>query len=185
MIGATIFLLFLVVGLPRCVSATDVLPRLNYGVVFQREAKLTLSREHWLHTFEIGLPENLNFPAIGTCHKDKETCKVISHVLAQLNSIRIETGARLNNTLKLIHKLVPHADIVRKSRSRRSLLPFIGKFSRTLFGTATVDDVNVLAKHINALNKRNQNLEDALVQHSNHLSSFMTKASTTNKEISI
>ena len=103
-------------------------------------------------------------------------------MLTQLNSIRIETGARLNNTLETIHKLVPHADMVttkstKKSRSKRALLPFIGRFSRTLFGTATVDDVNILAQHMNALNIRTHAISEALVQHGKHLSSFMAQAS--------
>ncbi|WAR19936.1 Y068-like protein [Mya arenaria] len=163
----------LILGFPVPSASTGMIPRLNYGVIFQREASITLSREYWLHTFEITLPKHVSFPTIGPCYKDKETCKIISHVLSQLNSVRIETGARLNNTLQTIHKLVPHADIVKKSRSRRSLLPFIGKFSRTLFGTATVDDVNILANHINALMKRERSIADALVQHGQHLSSFM------------
>lgn len=162
--------------LPVSASSSNLLPRLNYGIVFQEEASLTLSKEYWLHTFEVSLPQHVHFPAIGACHKDKDTCQIISHVLSQLNAIRVETSARLNNTLSTIRKLVPHADIVKASRSRRSLLPFIGKFSKTLFGTATVDDVNVLAGHINALNRKTQTLTDALVQHGKHLSSFMAQS---------
>jgi len=134
-----------------------------------------------MHTFEIELPEHVNFPAIGSCHKGKDTCQVIAHVLAQLNSIRIETGATLNRTLEIINRLVPNAETVVKSRSKRALLSFIGKFSKTLFGTATIDDVNILARHINALNKRTQSINEALVQHGEHLSSFM---SMTNQRMS-
>lgn len=157
-------------------AASNILPRLNYGVIFQQEARLSLSREYWLHTYEIILPEHVNIPPLGTCHQDNNTCLLISHVLSQLNAIRLETEARLNNTLETVHKLVPHASFVHNSRTKRALLNFIGKFSKTLFGTATVDDVNVLAKHINALTKRTKNLGDALVQHNQHLSSFMQSA---------
>jgi len=149
---------------------------LNYGVVFEREAKLTLAQEYWLHTYEIALPEHVPFPVMVPCYKDNNTCLLIANVLSQLNAIRLETDARLNNTLKTVNKLVPHASIVRKSRSKRALLPFIGKFSQTLFGTATVDDVNTLGKHINALNKRTRSLANALLQHGEHLSSFMQKS---------
>lgn len=87
----------------------------------------------------------------------------------------METDARLNNTPETVKKLVPHASIVQQSRSRRSLLHFIGQFSKTLFGTATIEDVNVLAKHINALTKRTAHIAHALVQHNDHLSSFMAQ----------
>ena len=71
--------------------------------------------------------------------------------------------------------MIPETE-VKKSRSRRSLLPFIGQFSKTLFGTATTEDVNTLARHINALNTRTMGIAKALTQHGNHLSSFMSKA---------
>lgn len=174
-LSSVFLILTFLIGFAPYISATNILPRLNYGVIFQREATLTLSREYWLHTYEINLPEHVNFPAIGTCQKNTNTCQIISHVLTQLNSIRIETDARLKNTLETVNKLVPHSSIVEKSRSKRSLLPFIGKFAKTLFGTATVNDVNVLAKHINALNKRTTNIADALVQHGQHMSSFMVQ----------
>lgn len=77
---------------------------------------------------------------------------MVSHVLAQINSIRTETASRLNQTLNTVKSLIPHTNV--SKRGKRSSLPFTGQFSRTLFGTATVDDVNVLARHINELNHR-------------------------------
>ena len=62
------------------------------------------------------------------------------------------------------------------SRSRRSLLPFLGDLSKTLFGTATVEDVNTLARHINALTKRSRSMATLLAQHEDGLSSYITSA---------
>lgn len=60
----------------------------------------------------------------------------------------------INSTIETICDLIPERNLVMsKSRSRRSLLPFIGKLSKSIFGTATTEDVEMLAKHINALNK--------------------------------
>ena len=42
---------------------------------------------------------------------------------------------------------------VPKSRGKRSWFGVIGKLSKAIFGTATEDCVNLLASHINALNK--------------------------------
>ena len=176
LLGATVRILFVLFILcPTSLAQGELLQRLNYGVVFQKDAKLTLAREYWLHTFEILLPEHVNIPLIGTCQKTDRECLKVHHILSQINSIRLETQHRLNHTLKLFNDLVPQMQI-KRSPSKRSLLPFIGQFSKTLFGTATTDDVNTLARHINALNKKTMGIADALTQHSNHLSSFMTKA---------
>ena len=149
--------------------------RLNYGVVFREDSHLILSNEYWFHTYEITIPEYVAIPNIGTCHKDNSTCLLIAHVLTSINTVRSETAARLNSTVETIKKLVPKLD-VHKSRSRRSLLPFIGQFSKSLFGTATVDGVNILAKHMNAITKRTRQMASLLAQHEDDLSSFVTTA---------
>ena len=149
--------------------------RLNYGVVFREDSHLILSNEYWFHTYEITIPEYVAIPNIGTCHKDNSTCLLIAHVLTSINTVRSETAARLNSTVETIKKLVPKLE-VQKSRSRRSLLPFIGQFTKSLFGTATVDDVNILAKHMNAITKRTRQMASLLAQHEDDLSSFVTTA---------
>ena len=135
-----------------------IIQRLNYGVVFRENGQLVLSNEHWLHTFEISIPEFVAIPSLGTCHKDNSTCMMIAHILASLNTVRAETSARLNNTIQTIRKLIPEAE-VKRSRSRRSLLSFLGDLSKTLFRTATVEDVNTLARHKNALTKRTRAMQ--------------------------
>ena len=62
---------------------------------------------------------------------------------------------------------------MKRSRSRRSLLPFVGQLSRGLFGTATMDDVNVLADHMNKLNSITRNLAKSLVHQENQFSSVI------------
>ena len=42
-----------------------LLQRLNYGVVFKEQGQLVLSNEHWLHTFEIGIPSYVAIPGLG------------------------------------------------------------------------------------------------------------------------
>ena len=148
---------------------------MNYGIVLKEQSRIVLSNEYWLHTYELQTPENIPIPSIGTCHKDESTCLLISHILSNINTIRAETAIRLNNKIETIRKLIPEARVT-KSRSRRSLLPFIGGLSKSLFGTATTDDVNMLARHINALNKRTRDIATVLTQHENHLSSFIVKS---------
>ena len=151
--------------------------RLNYGVVFQQKSQVYIAQDFWYHTFEIELPNSLTVPRLASCRKNNSTCHMISHFLAQLDSIRAETAARLNETKRSAQKLIPETR-VHKSRSKRSLLPFLGKLSRGLFGTATVDDVNILADHMNKLNKMASGLAKALTQHEDHLSSFIQAANS-------
>ena len=157
------------------IQGKTIVQRLNYGVVFKENGNLVLSNEHWLHTFEITIPDAVPIPSIGTCQKDDSTCMMTAHILASLNTVRAETSARLNNTIETIRKLIPEAE-VKRSRSRRSLLPFLGDLSKTLFGTATIEDVNTLARHINALTKRSRTMATLLAQHEDGLSSYITKA---------
>ena len=157
------------------VNGNETIQRLNYGVAFQYRSALQLSNEYWLHTFKIPLPAKLQLPSIGTCHKDEDTCVLIGHVLAQINTVRAETSARLNDTLETVYKLIPESAQI-KGRGKRSLLPFLGQLSRSIFGTATLDDINVLARHINELSHRTMKISNAIEQHGAHMSSFMEKA---------
>lgn len=62
------------------------------------------------------------------------------------------------------HKIEPR-------RKTRSLLPFVGYLSKSLFVTATMDDVN-----INALTKTSNNIIYALQKHNEHMPSFVSTA---------
>lgn len=77
--------------------------------------------------------------------------------------------------MESIQVLLPNVDLSPPQRRRqtRSLLPFVGSLSKSLFGTVTMDDVNILASHINMLTKHTNQMTNLLVQHSDHLSSFM------------
>lgn len=158
-------------------GSVSVLQRINYGVVFQPTSDIVLAQDTWYHTFELKLPEIINMPSLPTCRNDNDTCKIVAHVLEQLNNLRIETVSKMNETLSTILDLVPESKI-HKSRSKRSLLPFVGKLSKGLFGTATMDDVNILASHINKLTKLNIGLSATLSQHEEHLSSYITAANS-------
>ena len=165
---------FFVLCLVGC-EGKEVFQRLNYGVVFQQKTQLYIAQDYWYHTFELELPDAFPLPRLPSCKKSNSTCRMISHFLSQLDSIRAETAERFNTTNQTARLLIPQTK-VRKSRSRRSLLPFLGKISRGLFGTATVDDVNILAGHMNKLNKMASGLARALTQHEDHLSSVIKTA---------
>ncbi|CAC5416211.1 unnamed protein product [Mytilus coruscus] len=78
-----------------------------------------------------------------------------------------------HRTLMEIFDMVPETDLNPQKRKSRALLPFIGSLSKSFFGTATMDDVNLLANHINKLVKKDRQMSHALEQHGSHISSFM------------
>ena len=85
----------------------------------------------------------------------------------------MQTKVRLNNTLDTIYQLIPEKNTLPKRRGKRALFGFIGEISRSLFNTATLDDVNLLVKHINSLKKNTNKIMSSIQQHEEHLSSFI------------
>ena len=149
------------------------LQRLNYGVIFKPVDHLQLAGESWIHTFEIMLPRTVNLFSIFGCNRSKRICDLVNEMLVEINQIRQDTEVMINGTIDTIINLLPERKFPVKSRSRRAILPFIGDLSRSIFGTATIKDVELLARHINSLNKISSNLIKSVEQHENDLSSFM------------
>lgn len=50
----------------------------------------------------------------------------------------------------------------------------MGKIAKSLFGTATSDDINALKRHMQTLNNNNVKLAQAMAQQDHHLSSFIS-----------
>lgn len=90
-----------------------------------------------------------------------------------MNQIKIRCQARLNATIEELYTLIPQIRQDRKSgKSPRALLGFVGTIYKSVFGLATVEDVNVLAQHINRVTSTVNKVTEALAQHGKHLSSF-------------
>lgn len=146
---------------------------MNYGVVFEPPAKLQLSQENWIHTFEIQLPEDISMIQLSGCTRDVNTCSIVNAILLEINQIRQETALVLNHTIDTIKNLVPEKEQMINGRTTRALLPFVGDLSKSLFGTATFEDVQLLARHINSLNKLTRNVVKSVQQHEDNMSSYM------------
>lgn len=138
--------------------------RINYGVIFQEENKIVISKEYWLHTFKIDLPKPVHFHEFAPCGSDAE-CITFNDYLKSINNIHFKTASHVNETLKNIHSLMPKSDILRTMKTKRALLSFVGSLSKSLFGTATMDDVNILARHINQLTRTTILISKTLQQH--------------------
>lgn len=110
------------------------------------------------------------------CTRNAATCSIVNDILLEINQIRQETELVLNHTVNTIRNRVPErrlVDEINSGRITRSILPFVGDMSKTLFGTATFEDVQLLARHINALNKLTRNVVKSVHLHENNLSSYI------------
>ena len=95
-------------------EASEIIQRLNYGVVFNEEAKLHRKLAPFISNTDTKKDKH---PKVK--HKDNNTCLLIAQMLSQINDFRSETALRLNNTIKTVRRLVPET-VMRNSRSERA-----------------------------------------------------------------
>ena len=95
----------------------------------------------------------------------------------------LSSNFKLNITLNAIRDLIPNVhlrDI--EDRTRRSLLPFVGKLFGSLFGTSTEDEVRQLAAHVKGVAENQMKIVKNFQTYSDHMSSFI---SSTNQRIDV
>ena len=143
-------------------------------MIFKSAGNVYISTESWLHTFEIPLPRYFKNQIPVNCTKSKSQCFIQNKLLQQIETIKYQTISHVNNTLDFIHEIVPRTKLNTTNRKTRSLLPFIGSLSKTLFNTATMDDVNILASHVNQLIRQTSKISRALYSQNKQISSYMT-----------
>ena len=104
-----------------------------------------------------------------------QQCKVMQHGFETVGRVRqnyrdhIIDSLQLARSLMKVNSPVPHS----RSRSKRSLLPFIGDLSHSLFGTATEKEMSQVRQHVELLEKRSDRMNEAFSNFSDHLSSFI------------
>ena len=156
-------------------TAQKIHHKLNYGIMFEKKGTVHFGKDEWTHTFQIKMPVKKSSFKLDKCN-DKAICEDYNRLISAINMIQKQNEFTLNETVNIIKSLVPltktHTKIT-KGKSKRAILSFVGQLSKTLFGTATMDDVNILAQHINALTVRTIKLTNAMSQHDKHESSFM------------
>jgi len=160
----------------RNYSSVELRP--NYGVVFTYEGSAGVPQDYWPHTFHLQLPvlpETL--PTTDLCAHPSTSgiCQEFPLLVELVSNFTASSVDRIRSAVQMIYDLLPESSAgVDSFKSKRSLLPVIGKLSRTLFGTATEDDVETLAAHINSITKSQSELLHAFQVQNDHLSSYMT-----------
>ncbi|KAL5009348.1 hypothetical protein ScPMuIL_014929, partial [Solemya velum] len=160
-----------------------IIQRLNYGTIFRADGHILLGTEYWHQTFQIQLPDLPN------TYSEKEacgqvqgaTCTYIKYMTLQIYTLHHETRRKLVQTLHFIENHVPQATHI-PSKTKRALFGFVADWSKSIFGTATIKDVQILSQHIKHLTTRTDKVLDTLEQHGQHMSSYMT---TTNERVNL
>ncbi|KAL4241042.1 hypothetical protein ACF0H5_001820 [Mactra antiquata] len=144
-----VFLFTLIITLATTVDGSILIQRLNYGSVFEKQGQLSVASEHWKHTFVLDYVK----PAV--------TFKVNNDYgenLQGLFDLNKYASRYVDNTIAHMNQIIKDQK-PNTNRKRRSLLPFIGTIGKELFGLATQEDVQDVARHVNQLIKDSQALE--------------------------
>ncbi|CAC5392154.1 unnamed protein product [Mytilus coruscus] len=147
--------------------------KLNYGIIFEKQGRIHFGEDVWKHTFQIKMTIKKGSVEIQQC-KQKQICRRYNEMIVQLDMLQKQNVVNLNETVNVIKQLIPTNKptlVKSKRKSKRAILSFVRQLSKTLFNTATMDDVNLLARHINALTTRT--LTNTMAQHDQHESSYM------------
>lgn len=159
----------------------DSIVRENYGVVFTPVAVLDNTHSNWHHTF--GYKLNLDpLPNI------TKYCPSKSGIPQRSSKIRFFTeqdfcpafrsyNDRIDDMIQQIYKMEEVIDILipkdNPNRRKRGLLDIVGRVSKTLFGTATTEDTEVMQVHVDHLRKLTNRQANRLMFVEKNLHSFM------------
>ena len=143
----------------------DMVVRETMGVLFQKVATLDNSVSFWSHTVVMknpGLSDlkvqksfcNRNVPP-GRQHIYTALCSIYRDTFESYDEIRKSLSKEVDEKSGILQQLIPvnppRTVATPGERRKRAPLGFIGKISRNLFATATLDDVKILQEHISAL----------------------------------
>lgn len=133
--------------------------RLNYGVMLQKQIDVDFASDVWVHTFEIPF----KILTLSKCTLNSQRyCFTLHQLTVNTNVIRNNLKNHLDTSKRFIYDLIPQITNPINSRSKRALLPFVGELSKSIFGVATTNNVNILAQHVNQLTKNNNKVAKVL-----------------------
>lgn len=136
--------------------------------MFKQLPNLYSTSEYWKHTFVI----DLNLPKFKHLQVPNCTCPELVSVIKHLSVLHNETHDSVNTIVK---KILFASKVAKTTppRSRRSLLPFIGKIASGLFGVSTENDVKKVADNINRIHDTQNKLTREFKHELSRLSSYM------------
>ena len=167
-IGMIILLLFLMIHQTPARSVTHV----NWGVIFKENSVMNNAEMLWKHTFQVQLPKlTIENSYIKTPIANSSS--QMNEIMTKIQILRNDTANNLESLKSKINMLVPEASLNDINRNQRALLPFIGSLSKSLFGTASASDIQLLQDHINELIKDQNTLKNNFQEHTTDMTSYM------------
>ena len=142
-----------------------IVVRNNYGILFERYKTIENSATTWSHTFAIPFAKKIHVDKpIKLCNVPSKSqqasilpenlqsiCKIYKPSFQAYNVYRREILSQLVDNHKKIQALIPLYSRSTLKRTKRGYVDIIGQFSKALFGTATMSDVVMLQKQIDAI----------------------------------
>ncbi|CAC5373752.1 unnamed protein product [Mytilus coruscus] len=133
-----IFMLAVLSNIPQ--SKANSILRLNYGILFEKQANVHFSNDVWMHTFQIRLPVKKGMKLISPC-KGKDFCENFNKLANELNILQLQTTREFNQTITTLKNIIPTKG-KNTNRKKKAILGFIGESSKSIFVTALPVPVN-------------------------------------------
>ena len=133
----------------------QIILREEHGVLFERLALMEVAASKWRLVLAVEMPGTAGLKTENKfCTKQQRSenakmnmlCSHFTNVLQTYESIEAKIVSQLNEQRREMYLLLPQAIELRKTRSRRAFLSFIGDLSQILFGTVSERSFNKQTK---------------------------------------
>ena len=152
------------------VASKDLIHRLNYGTVFQEQPLLFATSEYWVHTFVL----DLNPPNVPLFQRPTCPCPTVQSVFDRLHKYHNETMNAIHMVTSNMLSMIKTSR--KQSKSKRSLLPFLGNIAKSLIGVSTTEDLDRVAEKVAYLHRENTKPAKSFQHELSLMTSFMKTA---------
>lgn len=149
----------------------------NVGVYLEDSGTIVFSKAYWHHTFVIELPKVDDIKSFFfLCHSWEKRLLCARQEIHPMQSFIKQLDTDMVNSIKELTTFVSR-NLQSFSGSRRkprsAIFSFIGSLSKSLFGTATVEDLERVAHRVNSMIQQDINLTNAINVERKNFESFM------------
>ena len=157
------------------------LSRINYGVLLRDRGTIQASASIWYHHFVVKMPsidDVIPVNCIRHLHKNMaiKNCNSYDNdndsFASVLNKQLVDEFKQIRKSARRNLNKLTSTDATHRNK-RSAPLGFIGDLSKSLFGTARMEDLELVARRVNAWIARGQGIGKALTQHEQNFESYM------------
>lgn len=164
---------------PSTESHSRDVARWNYGATFTYIQSTAIGHSEWKHVFQFPLPtfDFVQPPSVCSSTSLPFYCAMLEPLQQMLISSHKLAYDRFNTLLTSIKLLLPDTNdyvITNSPRQTRSVIPGIGRLSRFLFGTATLDDIQSIRQNLHDFQSSLGTIAKTLVHDENFMQSYVT-----------